>query len=103
MKVAADADCDAAQAPEDRYILFEAEDQGLTLPNACRNGCCTQCAVKVKSGSLSQNQALGISKELRDQVIYHRHPAPPLPAPPHCEARRAQPPQRTPNLPCLLP
>jgi ferredoxin len=55
------------QAPEDRYILFEAEEQGLSLPNACRNGCCTQCAVKVKKGSLQQDQALGISKELRDQ------------------------------------
>lgn len=55
---------------QDRYILFEAEEQGVQLKNACRNGCCTQCAVKVKKGELSQPQALGISKELRDQVVF---------------------------------
>eukprot|EP00238_Polyblepharides_amylifera_P011507 CAMPEP_0196579548 /NCGR_PEP_ID=MMETSP1081-20130531/22679_1 /TAXON_ID=36882 /ORGANISM="Pyramimonas amylifera, Strain CCMP720" /LENGTH=257 /DNA_ID=CAMNT_0041899171 /DNA_START=286 /DNA_END=1059 /DNA_ORIENTATION=+ len=55
------------QSPEDRYILFEAEEQGVSLPLACRHGCCTQCAVKIKSGSVSQPQALGVSQELKDQ------------------------------------
>lgn len=53
--------------PDDRYILFEAEEKGLKLPNACRNGCCTQCAVKIKSGELYQPEALGVSKELQRQ------------------------------------
>eukprot|EP00232_Nephroselmis_pyriformis_P013198 CAMPEP_0182884346 /NCGR_PEP_ID=MMETSP0034_2-20130328/18936_1 /TAXON_ID=156128 /ORGANISM="Nephroselmis pyriformis, Strain CCMP717" /LENGTH=314 /DNA_ID=CAMNT_0025017533 /DNA_START=23 /DNA_END=967 /DNA_ORIENTATION=+ len=53
--------------PEDRYILFEAEAQGYELPYACRMGCCTKCAVKVKSGELYQPQAIGISKELKQQ------------------------------------
>ena len=49
----------------DRYVLFEAEEQGFVLPSACRMGCCTACAVKVKSGALSQPQALGLSAGLR--------------------------------------
>lgn len=55
------------EVPEDRYILYEAEDQGLTLPWACRLGCCTACAVKVKEGEIYQPQGLGISKELKEQ------------------------------------
>lgn len=50
-----------------RYILWEAEDAGLELPFACRMGCCTACAVRVKSGAVWQPEALGISKELKDK------------------------------------
>ena len=50
-----------------RYVLFEAEDQGLSLPAACRMGCCTACAVKVKSGTITQPQALGLSAGLKAQ------------------------------------
>lgn len=39
-----------------RYVLWEAEDQGLELPYACRMGCCTACAVKVVEGELYQPQ-----------------------------------------------
>ena len=54
-------------APEDRYILFEAEAQGHDLPFACRMGCCTACAVKITAGTLHQPQALGISRELKEK------------------------------------
>ncbi|KAL3630063.1 Ferredoxin C 2, chloroplastic [Castilleja foliolosa] len=53
--------------PEDQYILHTAEDQNITLPFACRHGCCTSCAVRVKSGQLRQPEALGISAELRSK------------------------------------
>ncbi|PIN13536.1 hypothetical protein CDL12_13848 [Handroanthus impetiginosus] len=53
--------------PEDQYILHTAEDQNITLPFACRHGCCTSCAVRVKSGQLRQPEALGISAELKSK------------------------------------
>jgi len=55
------------QVPEDRYILFEAEDQGFELPYACRMGCCTECAVRVKSGTMKQTHLLGMSEALRKE------------------------------------
>ncbi|XP_021285572.1 uncharacterized protein LOC110417524 [Herrania umbratica] len=51
--------------PEDQYILHTAESQNITLPFACRHGCCTSCAVRVKSGQIRQPEALGISTELK--------------------------------------
>ena len=51
--------------PTCRYILWEAEDEGLQLPYACRMGCCTACAVRVVEGEMYQPEALGISAELR--------------------------------------
>ncbi|GAB4216333.1 MAG: 2Fe-2S iron-sulfur cluster binding domain-containing protein [Synechococcales cyanobacterium] len=49
------------------YILDAAEDQGIELPSACRNGACTTCAVRVKSGSLDQREAMGICRPLQQQ------------------------------------
>eukprot|EP00884_Botryococcus_braunii_P005473 jgi/Botrbrau1/14927/Bobra.0018s0031.1 len=46
-------------------FLWEAEEQGLLLPYACRMGCCTACAVRVKEGQMYQPQSLGVSAELR--------------------------------------
>ncbi|XP_003561243.1 ferredoxin, chloroplastic [Brachypodium distachyon] len=53
--------------PQDQYILHTAEAQDITLPFACRHGCCTSCAVRIKSGQIRQPEALGISAELREQ------------------------------------
>eukprot|EP00250_Pteridium_aquilinum_P010663 c19547_g1_i1 orf=80-637(+) len=55
------------QVPEDQYILHTAEYQNIDLPFSCRHGCCTACAVRVKSGELYQPRALGISPELKAQ------------------------------------
>ncbi|KAI0511603.1 hypothetical protein KFK09_012233 [Dendrobium nobile] len=53
--------------PEDQYILHTAESQEISLPFACRHGCCTSCAVRVKSGKIRQPEALGISAELKSK------------------------------------
>ena len=50
-----------------RYIMYEAEEKGLELPYACRMGCCTACAVRLKEGEIYQPEALGISEELKQQ------------------------------------
>ena len=42
--------------PNRRYILWEAEEHGLLLPYACRMGCCTACAVRIKEGEMYQPQ-----------------------------------------------
>lgn len=55
------------QVPEDQYILHTAEYQNVNLPFSCRHGCCTACAVRVKSGEIYQPQALGISPGLKAQ------------------------------------
>ncbi|KAK6947438.1 2Fe-2S ferredoxin-type iron-sulfur binding domain [Dillenia turbinata] len=54
--------------PEDQYILHTAESQDIALPFACRHGCCTSCAVRVKSGQIRQPEALGISAELKSKA-----------------------------------
>ncbi|TKY55562.1 Ferredoxin-2 protein [Spatholobus suberectus] len=55
--------------PEDQYILHTAESQNITLPFACRHGCCTSCAVRIKDGQIRQPEALGISAELKEKAL----------------------------------
>jgi ferredoxin len=50
---------------DDEYILHSIEAQGQLLPFSCRNGACTTCAVRVKSGHLEQPEAMGLSAELQ--------------------------------------
>jgi ferredoxin len=54
------------EVPEDRYILMSAEAQGVELPFSCRNGACTSCAVRVRSGEVYQPEAMGLSPKLRE-------------------------------------
>lgn len=55
------------EVPDDQYILQWAEQQGICLPFSCRNGACTTCAVRVKSGEIDQPEAMGLSPGLREQ------------------------------------
>ena len=56
-----------ARVPADQYLLTSLEAQGIALPFACRNGCCTTCGVRVVRGEVFQPEALGISAALRAQ------------------------------------
>lgn len=51
--------------PEDQYILHSIEALGYTLPFACRNGACTTCGVRIRSGEVHQPEAMGLSPELK--------------------------------------
>ena len=53
--------------PEGEYILRSFEEQGISLPFSCRNGCCTACAVRVLHGAIDHREALGLSRELRER------------------------------------
>ena len=62
------------EVPEGEYILrnFESKDKngniiGDKLPFSCRNGCCSECAVKIISGNMDQTACIGLSKEMRDK------------------------------------
>ncbi|KAJ1428517.1 2Fe-2S ferredoxin-type domain-containing protein [Ochromonadaceae sp. CCMP2298] len=57
--------------PEDRYIYFYFEEEGIELPiinkpRMCRQGCCTICAGKVVEGKAKMDQPLGLLKEMRN-------------------------------------
>lgn len=56
-----------ARVPENRYILQTAEEQGIELPFACRNGACTSCAVRILSGDIYQPEAMGLSPKLKER------------------------------------
>ncbi len=47
-------------------VLDAAEAAGLVLPASCHSGVCTTCASKLRSGSVSQPDAMGISPELQE-------------------------------------
>tara|TARA_Y100001968_G_C19429398_1_gene756157 strand:+ start:2423 stop:2809 length:387 start_codon:yes stop_codon:yes gene_type:complete len=62
------------EVEEGEYILrnFESKDEngrliGDQLPFSCRNGCCTECAVKIISGDMDQTACIGLSQELREK------------------------------------
>ena len=55
----------SVQVAADRYVLMAAENQGVDLPFACRNGACTTCAVRILAGRVDQPEAMGLSPKLR--------------------------------------
>ena len=60
------------EVPNDRYIYFSFEEQGIDLPvinkaRMCRQGCCTICTAKIESGTVKMDAPLGLLKDFRDQ------------------------------------
>ncbi|WP_218082384.1 2Fe-2S iron-sulfur cluster-binding protein [Anthocerotibacter panamensis] len=52
---------------EDRYLLAQAQEQGIHLPFSCAQGVCTTCAVRIRTGKLYQPEAFGISQPLQQE------------------------------------
>ena len=53
--------------PEGENILRFFEQNGEKLPFSCRNGCCTTCAVKIRSGTIDQTKGIGLSQQLKKE------------------------------------
>ncbi|MEO1401737.1 MAG: 2Fe-2S iron-sulfur cluster-binding protein [Cyanobacteria bacterium J06635_1] len=52
---------------ESQTVLAAAQEAGLDLPTSCGAGVCTTCAALVTQGSVSQEDGMGVSKELQEQ------------------------------------
>lgn len=52
---------------DDEYILDALEHQGIMAPSACCAGACTTCAVKIKAGTIEQQEGVGLSRVLQNQ------------------------------------
>ena len=46
----------AIAIPDDQYILDEAEEAGVRLPNGCRQGECSACVAQLISGDVDQSE-----------------------------------------------
>ena len=53
------------EAREDKTVLEAAKEAGVDLPNSCNAGVCTTCAAKLVEGEVSQDDAMGLSPDLR--------------------------------------
>jgi ferredoxin len=50
---------------EDQDVISAAKMNGIDLPNSCCSGVCTSCASMILEGSVDQEDAMGLSEDLR--------------------------------------
>ena len=53
--------------PEDQDIVSAAKANGIDLPNSCCSGVCTSCASMLISGSVDQEDAMGLNDDLKEK------------------------------------
>ena len=53
--------------PEDQDIISAAKVNGIDLPSSCCSGVCTSCASLVISGSVEQDDAMGLNDDLKEK------------------------------------
>ena len=53
--------------PEDKDIITAAKENGIDLPSSCCSGVCTSCASMVISGSVEQDDAMGLNDDLKEK------------------------------------
>jgi ferredoxin len=51
------------EVPEDQYILDIAEENGIRLPFGCRQGECSVCVAKLKSGRVDRSEQKFLNTE----------------------------------------
>ena len=52
---------------EDQDIISAAKVNGIDLPSSCCSGVCTSCASMVISGSVEQDDAMGLNDDLKEK------------------------------------
>ena len=53
--------------PENQDIISAAKVNGIDLPSSCCSGVCTSCASMIISGSIVQEDAMGLNDDLKEK------------------------------------
>ena len=51
---------------DDQDVISAAKINGIDLPHSCCSGVCTSCASRILTGSVEQEDAMGLNEDLRE-------------------------------------